>query len=77
MTGGHWIEPTAHGSLVTLPLAFSGPVGAIAGRLLAGLTRRYLAMEAAGLKSLGRRRSPRSEPTPQPIPHAFLFPVDQ
>ncbi len=51
MTGGHWIEPTAHGSLVTLSLAFSGPVGAIAGRLLAGLTRRYLAMEAAGLKA--------------------------
>ncbi len=51
MTGGHWIEPTARGSLVTLSLDFAGPLGAIAGRLFAGLTRRYLAMEAAGLKS--------------------------
>lgn len=50
MTGGHWIQPTARGSRVVLSLEFAGPVGAIVGYLFAGLTRRYLAMEAAGLK---------------------------
>jgi hypothetical protein len=51
MTGGHWIEPTAGGSRVVLSLDFAGPMGALIGRMFAGLTRRYLAMEAAGLKA--------------------------
>ncbi len=51
MTGGHWVQPTARGSRVVLSLDFAGPVGALVGRLFGGLTRRYLAMEAAGLKA--------------------------
>jgi hypothetical protein len=46
----HRIEATGRGSRVTLSIEMSGPVGAVVSRLYAGLTRRYLQMEAEGLK---------------------------
>lgn len=48
--GDHTIEPTATGSRVTLTARFRGPVGGIMGRLVRGLTDRYVTMEAEGLK---------------------------
>lgn len=50
-TATHRVRPDASGSVVTLMLDQAGPVGALFGRLTAGLTRRYLAMEAAGLRA--------------------------
>lgn len=49
--GGHWIEPTALGSRVTLSVQFSGPLSGIIAWLYGGLTERYIRMEAEGLKS--------------------------
>jgi hypothetical protein len=36
-----------------------GAIGGIVGRLYRALTRRYLAMEAAGLKARAEERAPR------------------
>jgi hypothetical protein len=46
----HSIEPTATGCRVTLSLRYNGMLGGLLGRMTAGITNRYLAMEAAGLK---------------------------
>jgi carbon monoxide dehydrogenase subunit G len=48
--GRHWIQPTAGGCRVTLGVAYGGPLGALIAWAYADLTRRYLAMEAKGLK---------------------------
>ena len=44
------VEPSGDGSRVTLSVLFRGPVGDVLGRLTAGLNRRYIALEADGLK---------------------------
>lgn len=49
-TAHHGIEPIQSGSRVTLSVHFDGPLGPLAGWVAGGLTRRYLDMEAAGLK---------------------------
>ena len=46
----HRVDPVPGGSRVTLSIQYSGPVGSLLGRLLAGLSRRYIALEADGLK---------------------------
>ena len=46
----HRIEPRVGGSVVTLSVAQTGLLGAVMGRLLAKLSRRYVEMEALGLK---------------------------
>ena len=48
--GRHWIERTATGARVRLAVDFSGPLAAVIAWLYGGLTRRYVRMEAEGLK---------------------------
>lgn len=48
--GQHWIEPIDAGSRVTLSVVYGGALGWLVARAYANLTRRYLAMEAEGLK---------------------------
>jgi hypothetical protein len=47
--GEHWARPADGGAEVTLRLEQHGPIGALFGRLLGGLTRRYLHWEGDGL----------------------------
>ena len=49
-SGRHRVEPTAHGSRATLSVAYSGLLGGLVAKVLAGITDRYLMFEAAGLK---------------------------
>lgn len=51
VTARHEIEPAARGSRVRLSIDNEGPLGALIGRLIGGVTRRYVAMEAEGLKA--------------------------
>lgn len=46
----HVVEPGASGTRVTLSVQYSGLFGNILGRLTAGINRRYIALEADGLK---------------------------
>jgi uncharacterized membrane protein len=48
--GRHTVEPSAAGSRVTLSIQYNGLVGALLGRLTGGINRRYIALEADGLK---------------------------
>lgn len=57
--GTHRVTAATAGSRATVTLDQDGPVGRLLGVLTAGLTRRYLAMEAAGLRS-------RAEASPAP-----------
>ena len=57
----HRVTRTADGSRVTLSIDQGGVLGRLVGRLYGGLTRRYVAMEAAGLK----QRSESSAPQPR------------
>ena len=54
-TGRHVVAPMAGGTVVTLSVEQSGPLGGLVGLLTKRLTRRYLALEAAGLKRLCER----------------------
>jgi hypothetical protein len=47
----HLIEPTISGSRATLSLSLQGVFGGLFGRMTKGITRRYLACEAKGLKA--------------------------
>jgi hypothetical protein len=47
--GEHWARPVDGGTEVTLRMEQHGPVGALLGRLWAGITRRYLQLEGEGL----------------------------
>jgi hypothetical protein len=49
-TARHAIVPSAAGSRVTLSVRFGGLLGWFVAHLVAGLTERYIAMEAEGLK---------------------------
>lgn len=46
----HVIEPSAGGSRVTLAIQYNGFIGNLIGRATSSLNRRYLALEADGLK---------------------------
>ena len=48
--GQHWIQPIGAGCRVTLSVVYGGALGWLVARVYADLTRRYLAMEAEGLK---------------------------
>jgi uncharacterized protein YndB with AHSA1/START domain len=47
----HSVEPTGSGSRATLSLQLEGIFGGLFGRLTKGITERYLAFEAQGLKA--------------------------
>jgi uncharacterized protein YndB with AHSA1/START domain len=49
-TGIHLLEPTADGVKVTLTIEHRGPLAAVVAMLTSSTTRRYIHMEAAGLK---------------------------
>jgi uncharacterized membrane protein len=46
----HEVEPIASGSRVTLSIQYNGPIGHLFGLLTSGINRRYIALEADGLK---------------------------
>ena len=46
----HVVEPAGAGARATLSVEFAGPLGGLVARLYGGLTERYLALEAEGLK---------------------------
>jgi ligand-binding SRPBCC domain-containing protein len=46
----HRVDPTIVGTQVTLTLEYHGVVGGVFARMTSGITERYMAMEAAGLK---------------------------
>lgn len=51
VTARHEIEPIADGCRVTLSLEYSGFMARLVLRFTRGITERYVAMEAAGLKT--------------------------
>jgi hypothetical protein len=53
----HTIEPHPTGSRVTLALHYEGIAGRLLARLTRGITNRYLAMEARGLKAESETRA--------------------
>jgi hypothetical protein len=50
ITAKHAVEPMPSGSRATLSLEFGGLFGAVVAWLTAGVNRRYLGIESAGLK---------------------------
>jgi hypothetical protein len=51
VVGDHAVEPTISGSRATLSLSLQGIFGGLFGKMTEGITRRYLAFEATGLKA--------------------------
>ena len=51
VTGHHGAEPTASGSRATLGLSYEGIFGGLLARMTEGITKKYLQMEAEGLKA--------------------------
>ena len=51
VTGFHGAEPTASGSRAVLGLSYEGIFGGLLARMTEGITKRYLEMEAKGLKA--------------------------
>ena len=56
----HRVAGTAAGSRVTLSIGQAGVLGRLVGRLYGGLTRRYVEMEAAGLKQRSEESAPQA-----------------
>jgi uncharacterized protein YndB with AHSA1/START domain len=50
VTADHQIDPSGNGCRATLSVRFGGPLGTLVGWATRGLTNRYLALEAEGLK---------------------------
>ena len=55
-TGTHLVEPAGEGARATAILEQGGALGPVLGFLTRGITKRYLAMEAAGLKARAEGR---------------------
>jgi uncharacterized membrane protein len=56
----HTVEPVGTGSRVTLSIQYYGVIGTLFGRLTAGINRRYIALEADGLKRRAEAQSARA-----------------
>ncbi len=56
--GVHAVEASGNGCRATLAVVFGGPLGKLVGRLLKGMTERYLRMEAEGLKARAEAAGP-------------------
>jgi uncharacterized protein YndB with AHSA1/START domain len=56
----HCVVGTADGSRATLSIDQAGVLRRLVGRLYGGLTRRYVAMEAAGLKQRSEESAPQT-----------------
>lgn len=56
----HYVEPAVGGSRVTLSVQYSGVFGNVIGRLTGALNRRYIALEADGLKRRAEARADRA-----------------
>ena len=55
VTARHSVEPDGDGTRATLSLTYSGIFGRLLANMTRGITSRYLAMEAAGLKARSER----------------------
>ena len=55
--GTHRVEPTATGSRATLSLDYHGMFGELLARVTKGITERYIAFEAKGLKMRSENRA--------------------
>ncbi|MEV8373388.1 SRPBCC family protein [Kribbella sp. NPDC056861] len=51
-TGGHRVESTPEGTVVTATIIQEGPLGWVFGKLYAKLTREYIALEGQSLKKV-------------------------
>jgi len=58
----HRVVGTADASRATLSIDHAGVLGRLVGRLYGGLTRRYVEMEAAGLKQRSEKSAPQTRP---------------
>jgi carbon monoxide dehydrogenase subunit G len=56
----HTVEPVGTGSRVTLSIQYYGVIGTLFGRLTAGINRRYIALEADGLKRRAEAQAARA-----------------
>jgi len=56
----HCVVRTPEGSRATLSIDQAGVLGRLVGRLYGGLTRRYVEMEAAGLKQRSENSAPQT-----------------
>ena len=56
----HWVVGTADGSRAILSIDQAGVLGRLVGRLYGGLMRRYVEMEAAGLKQRSEESAPQA-----------------
>ena len=56
----HYVEPGANGSRVTLSIQYSGLFGGLLGRLTSSFNKRYIALEAEGLKRRAEARTDRA-----------------
>ncbi|MEV6417553.1 SRPBCC family protein [Kribbella sp. NPDC051718] len=54
-TGGHRVADTPDGTVVTATIIQEGPLGWVFGKLLAKLTREYIAVEGASLKKVSEQ----------------------
>jgi len=50
VVGRHRVDPALSGSRVTLSIQYSGLLGDLLGRMIGSISRRYIALEADGLK---------------------------
>jgi uncharacterized membrane protein len=58
----HRVVPAAEGSRATLSIDQAGFLGRLVGRLYGGITRRYVQMEAAGLKQRSEESARQTRP---------------